>query len=125
MTGPALSALPALPVSLALPIEGGGQAPDRNTDRIEAAAQEFEAMVLAELLAPLFNSLDHEGPGGAGREAKAFQGMMNEHYARALAEGGGVGIAASIKRALIELQTTQAKPATTDLPQTGESQPDV
>ncbi len=119
-------AFPALTQPIDLPAGTTREVHDRNTDRIEAAAQEFEAMVLAELLAPLFNSLDHEGPGGAGREAKAFQGMMNEHYARALAESGGVGIAASIKRALIELQTTPTDPPPRGLsPQTGESQFDV
>lgn len=77
----------------------------RETAVIERKAQEFEALMLAELLKPMFESA--EAPslfGGDGAEQSIFGAMLQEKYAEAMAERGGIGIADQVKAALIDMQ---------------------
>ena len=69
-------------------------------------AEEFEAMVLSQLLRPMFESAKAPGLfGGDGPEQNAFQSLLHEEYAKAIAARGGVGIADNVKDALIRLQS--------------------
>ena len=73
--------------------------------RIEETAKEFEALVLSQLLAPLFNSVEAPsllGGGGAGEDA--YGALLQEEYAKAITDRGGFGIADQIKASLIDLQ---------------------
>lgn len=76
--------------------------------RAERAAQEFEALVIAQMLAPLFASVETPGLAGGGKGEKAFAGMLQEEYAKAIAARGGFGIADHVKSALIRLQSDRA-----------------
>ena len=71
----------------------------------ERKAEDFEAMVLSQLLAPMFDTAKSPSLfGGDGPEQDTFRSMLNDEYARLLAARGGVGIADSVKDALIEMQ---------------------
>jgi len=72
--------------------------------RIDRAAKEFEALVLAQFLAPLLSSVETPGLAGGAPGQEAFEGLLREEYAKAIAERGGFGIADSVKAALIDLQ---------------------
>ena len=72
------------------------------------AAEEFEALVLSQLLAPMFDTAKSNSLfGGDGPEQDAFQSMMIDEYAQLLAARGGVGIADSVNAALLEMQSQQ------------------
>ncbi len=74
--------------------------------QIERKAEEFEALVLAQMLAPMFESAKAPGLfGGDGPEQDAFASILHEHYAKSIAARGGVGIADSVKDALIRMQS--------------------
>lgn len=75
--------------------------------RVDRAAKEFEALVLSEMLAPLFNSVETPGIAGGGPGEKAFSGLLQEEYAKAIAARGGFGIANQVKAALIGLQAAR------------------
>ena len=75
------------------------------TARIDRAAQEFEALVIAQLLAPIFSSVETPGLAGGGPGEKAFAGLLQEQYAKSIASRGGFGIADQVKASLIELQS--------------------
>lgn len=75
------------------------------TARIDRAAQEFEALVIAQLLAPIFSSVETPGLAGGGPGEKAFAGLLQEQYAKSIASRGGFGIADQVKAALIDLQS--------------------
>ncbi len=75
------------------------------TARIDRAAQEFEALVIAQLLAPIFSSVETPGLAGGGPGEKAFAGLLQEEYAKSIAARGGFGIADQVKAALIEMQS--------------------
>jgi Rod binding domain-containing protein len=91
-------ALPGAP----LPMHPQTQAPA--PDELRRAAEEFEAVFLAEMLAPMFEGIDTEGLGGGGLGEQIFRPMLVERYAEALSRAGGVGIAESVTRELMRLQ---------------------
>ncbi len=75
-------------------------------DELRRAAEEFEAVFIAQMLAPMFEGLDTEGLGGGGFGEQIFRPMLVERYAEALSRAGGVGIADSVVRELMRLQAT-------------------
>lgn len=74
-------------------------------DDIRRVAEEFEAVFLAEMLSPMFENLDTEGLGGGGMGEQMFRPMLVERYAEAIAKSGGVGIADSVVREFMRMQT--------------------
>jgi peptidoglycan hydrolase FlgJ len=101
----------AIPLAGApLPIATGRQparAPDNATSEVRRAAEEFEAVFLAEMLAPMFEGLETDGLGGGGMGEQIFRPMLVERYAESISRSGGVGIADSIVRELMRLQEAQ------------------
>lgn len=77
---------------------------------IRKAAQEFEALVLTELLAPVFEPLDTEGVGGGGAGERMFRPMLVQHYAQLVAASGGVGFADAVTQELMALQSAAPSP---------------
>lgn len=98
----------AEPIGLPLNIAPPQPAPPAIPAELRRAAEEFEAMVLAQLLQPMFAALDTEGLGGGGFGEEIFRPMLVEQYANQIASTGGVGLAQSI---IAELQRMQAATA--------------
>ena len=84
-------------------------APDLNMQKIEAAAKEFEAMFVAEMLKPMFDGIEVNETFGGGKTEEIFNGFMREEYGKMIAETGQFGIADQVKQQLIELQGRQNK----------------
>lgn len=80
---------------------------DPRRAEMRRAAEEFEAIFLAQMMAPMFEGLDTNGLGGGGMGEEIFRPMLIERYAEALSQAGGVGIADSIVRELMRLQEAQ------------------
>jgi flagellar protein FlgJ len=101
------------PISLPgapLPMATGSQparAADNATNDVRRAAEEFEAVFLAEMLAPMFDGLETDGLGGGGMGEQIFRPMLVERYAESISRSGGVGIADSIVRELMRMQEAQ------------------
>lgn len=74
---------------------------------LRRAAEEFEALFLAEMLGPIFETVDTEGPFGGGSAERIYRSLMVQEYGKALVQSGGVGIADAVERELIKLQETQ------------------
>ena len=72
-------------------------------DALRDAAQEFEAIFLAQVLAHL-----NPAPAGAGPEASGdhglFHTMFNEEIAKLISRSGGVGVADAVLREMLKLQ---------------------
>ncbi|MEZ5895047.1 MAG: rod-binding protein [Parvularculaceae bacterium] len=84
-------------------------APQFDLARAERAAKDFEAVVIAQLLAPMFKSVETPAIAGGGKGQEYFNTLLQDHYAQAMAERGGFGIADQVKAALIEIQS-QTRP---------------
>ena len=78
--------------------------------RADAAAKEFEAVFIAQMLAPLFASVETPSIAGGGKSEAFFKGLLQESYAKAVAERGGFGLAAHVKAALLDIQAQSAAP---------------
>ena len=97
------AALPDLPIKL--------PKLDPASDRaIRKTAQEFEAVFLSELLAPIFEHLETDQLGGGGEGERAFRPLLVQEYAKEFAKAGGIGIADSVTRELLRLQAAQQVP---------------
>lgn len=78
---------------------------------IDQTAQDFESMVLAQMLSEMTKTVkpDKNFGGGAGEEI--FRSFLNSEYAKAMAQAGGIGLADNIKAQIIRLQG-EPQPAT-------------
>ncbi len=79
------------------------------TDEARRVATEFEAVFIAEMLAPMFEGLETEGLGGGGMGEQIFRPMLIERYAETLSRNGGLGIADSIVAELQRLQLSASE----------------
>lgn len=79
----------------------------KNEAAVERAAQDFEAMFLAQMLQPMFAGIETEGYFGGGAGEKAYRGMLVEEYGKAIAKAGGVGIAEEVKAEMLKLQEVE------------------
>jgi len=69
------------------------------------AAQDFEAMALAQLLAPMFDTVDTSaGPFGGGPGEQAFKPFLTDAIAKQMVARGGLGLAAPVFRQMLRLQ---------------------
>ncbi|MDD7910432.1 MULTISPECIES: rod-binding protein [Pseudovibrio] len=73
-------------------------------DAIRKKAQDFEAVYLNQLMQTMFNGVESGGTFGNGPGADAWKSMMINEYAASMAANGGIGLADSITKQLLELQ---------------------
>lgn len=67
-------------------------------------ADEFEAMFLAQMLAPLFEPLETDGITGGGSAERAFRPMLVDEYAKEMAKQGGIGLSDQIYGEILRMQ---------------------
>lgn len=73
-------------------------------EEAERIAQEFERMFIAEMLQPMFDGIETDGPFGGGNAEEVFRPMLLDQYASAISAAGGVGVADSVLSELLRLQ---------------------
>ena len=74
------------------------------------AAREFEAMALAQFLAPMFETVDPAKSlfgGGAGE--RVWRPMLVSQVAKQVAEQGGLGLATPVFRQMLRMQEQARK----------------
>ncbi len=98
-------ALPALPVDVMAQKKAAPDVADVKTrEQAAAVARQFERMFIAEMLAPMFQGLETDGPFGGGHAEATFRPMLLDQYADAIARGGGIGIADSVLKEILRMQ---------------------
>lgn len=70
----------------------------------EEVARQFERMFISEMLAPMFQGLETDGPTGGGNAEATFRPMLIDQYADAIARGGGIGISDAVLKEILRLQ---------------------
>ena len=85
------------------PGRGGLADRARREAEAEKVGQKFEAMFLAQMMAPMFDGVGEDGLFG-GQSAKAYQSVLMEEYGKAMAANGGVGIADQVKSEILKMQ---------------------
>ena len=80
-----------------------------NLVKIQKAAQDFEAMAIGQLLAPMFDTVDTaHGLFGGGAGEETWKPMLIAEFGKHIAAHGGFGLAAPIVAAMIRMQ--EARP---------------
>ena len=75
-----------------------------NRDEARRIAEEFEAMFLSQMLAPMFEALETDGLTGGGEAEKAFRPMLVEEYAKQMSAQGGIGLADQVYTEILRMQ---------------------
>ena len=94
-----------MPRVVTVPAQPRPVAQTGNDARLEKSAQDFTAVALGEMLAPMFDTLDQTGGtfGGGVGEA-AFRPMLVQEFAKTIARQGGFGLTEQVAKAMLALQ---------------------
>jgi peptidoglycan hydrolase FlgJ len=71
---------------------------------IQAKAQEYEGVFLAQMLGQMFEGVSTDGPFGGGQGEQMFRSLMLDEYGKQIARQGGIGIASSVTSELLKHQ---------------------
>ena len=83
--------------------------PPQQVARIQKSAQDFEAMALGQMLAPMFETVDaSKGPFGGGSGEESWKPMMVSELGKQVAKGGGLGLARPVMEQMLRMQ--EARP---------------
>lgn len=82
---------PSLALSAATPALSFGLKPD------VAAAKQFEAMMISQMLQSMFEGVSTDGFFGGGFAEESFRGLMLEAVGSQIAAGSGLGIAENVQ----------------------------
>lgn len=82
----------------------------RTKEAARQVAEEFEAMFIAQMLAPMFEALETDGLTGGGSAERAFRPMLVNEYAKEMAQQGGIGIASQVYTEILRMQGLDASP---------------
>ena len=79
----------------------------KNRADVDAAAKEFEAVFISQMLKPMFEGLETDSMFGGGKGEEVFRGMMIEQYGKEIAARDLTGIQTQVAHKLIEIQAQQ------------------
>ena len=79
-----------------------------NGKTIDKTAQDFEAMFLSQMIAPMFEGIKTDGMFGGGHAEEVFNDLMVQEYGKILAQSGQIGISSQIKAELLQIQEAQS-----------------
>lgn len=78
-----------------------------NPGRAREAAEEFEALFLAQMIQHMFEGIETQGLFGGGHGEDMFRDMLFQEFGKAIARAGGVGIADSVQREILRVQEVE------------------
>lgn len=84
-----------------------------NDAAIEKAAQEFEAVFLAQMMEHMFADVDLD-PASEGPGEDIYKSLLIDEYSKLMARSGGIGVADHVKREMLRIQEG-GSPGTPDL----------
>ncbi|PCJ97570.1 MAG: flagellar biosynthesis protein FlgJ [Zetaproteobacteria bacterium] len=78
-----------------------------NREKIEEIARDFEAVFITEMMKPMFEGLETDGPFGGGKGEEIFRGIMLDEYGKNVASLNVIGIQTQVANELIEMQSAR------------------
>jgi Rod binding domain-containing protein len=79
----------------------------RSAPNLQAAkkvAQEFEGVLISQMLSDMFEGVKTDGPFGGGPGEEMFRSLMIDEYGKQIAAQGGLGLSGDITRELLKRQ---------------------
>jgi Rod binding domain-containing protein len=68
------------------------------------AANDFEAVFLSQMLAPMWAGVGEDNYLGGGSAEDTYHSMLVNEYGKLLSKSGGLGIADAVKREMLKMQ---------------------
>lgn len=93
-----------------------------NLAKIEEKAKDFEAIFISEMMKPMFEGIETDGPFGGGQAEEMFRSLMLQEIGKAAAQTGQIGLSSQVKAELIRLQEQQSTAKTSALPALNDNQ---
>lgn len=81
-----------------------GQSPEQMRETAEA----FEASFLSQMLKPMFEGLQTDGPFGGGEGEATWRSFLIDAMAKQTVKAGGVGLADSVVSQMLKMQEQAA-----------------
>lgn len=69
--------------------------------------RQFEQMFLSQMLAPMFNGIETDGPFGGGHGEQMMRSFQTDALAQSIVSRGGIGLAQTVAREILRLQEKQ------------------
>lgn len=73
-------------------------------ERAREKAEEFEAVFIAQMMAPMFENLSTDGFFGGGHGENVFRTLLIDEYGKVMARAGGIGLADTVLKEMIKTQ---------------------
>ncbi len=77
---------------------------EKELQKVEGAAQDFEAMFVAEMIKPMFEGISTEAPFGGGKGEEVFRSMLLQEYGKLISQTGSIGLTSQVKEEMIRMQ---------------------
>ena len=81
-----------------------GQSPEQ----MRETAQAFEASFLSQMLKPMFEGLETDGPFGGGEGEATWRSFLIDAMAKQAVKAGGVGLADTVMSEMLKMQEQPA-----------------
>ncbi len=82
-------------------------APSAETPRMRETAEQFEASFLSQMLKPMFEGIQTDGPFGGGEAEGTWRSVMIDAMAKQTVKAGGIGLADTVVSEMIRMQAEQ------------------
>ncbi len=81
-----------------------GNLSPQQIEQTKAAAQDFEAVFLSEMMSHMFKGIKTDSVFGGGAGEDIFRGMLVQEYGKQMANGHGIGISDQLQKVMIQMQ---------------------
>jgi flagellar protein FlgJ len=71
---------------------------------VAKAAGEFEVQFVSQMLTQMWQGIETDGYFGGGNGEEMFRGLMINEYGKQIAQSGKLGIADSVRNAMLKMQ---------------------
>ncbi|MEX2617780.1 MAG: rod-binding protein [Alphaproteobacteria bacterium] len=99
---------PAAALDLSRQTAHSAQAPTirgtSNPDKAREAAESFEAFFIGQYIEHMFAGIRTDGMFNGGQGEKVFRSLLMQEYGTAIAKSGGIGIADTVQKAILQMQ---------------------
>ena len=98
---PALTAIEQRPTPK---LDTEALARQQDPEAVRQAAEDFEAVFVSQMLAPIFATIKTDTVFGGGPAEDIYRSLLVEEYGKSIARAGGIGIADQVQREILAIQ---------------------
>jgi len=81
-----------------------GNLSPQQIEQTKAAAQDFEAVFLSEMMSHMFKGIGTDPLFGGGAGEDIFRGMLVQEYGKQMAKSHSIGISDQLQKVMIQMQ---------------------